>query len=120
MGDEALRARQHDHTLVGYAIHHAASVFWAGLLVAALQRRPEGRTPARVVSGCVAASGVACVVDFKLTPRRFTPGFEHRLSKRALGATYALFAVGLLLGLARIGYLHMPLRSVGGVGGRAF
>jgi hypothetical protein len=41
---------------------------------------------------------VACFVDYRMTPERLTPGFEHRLSSRALLGVYACFAVGLALG----------------------
>jgi hypothetical protein len=33
-----------------------------------------------------------------MTPERLTPGFEHRLSTRALLGVYACFAIGLALG----------------------
>lgn len=99
-GDEALHRDRADgaHTAVGFATHHAASLFWAGLLARAARDRPALRTPSGVVLGSVATSALACFVDFQLTPRRFTPGYEHRLSKTALAGTYALFAVGLALG----------------------
>jgi hypothetical protein len=32
--------------------------------------------------------------DFWLTPERFTPAYEKRLSRRALGVVYAAFAIG--------------------------
>jgi hypothetical protein len=41
---------------------------------------------------------LACFVDYQLTPQRLTPGFEHRLSSRAMLAVYACFAVGLAIG----------------------
>jgi hypothetical protein len=37
-------------------------------------------------------------VDYRLTPRRFMPGYERRLSRRSLGAVYAAFGAGLALG----------------------
>jgi hypothetical protein len=46
----------------------------------------------------VAASGVACFVDYQLTPTRLTPGFEHRLGKPELVNVYACFALGLAIG----------------------
>ena len=49
-------------------------------------------------AGAVTAAAVACFVDYRLTPRRLTPGFEHRLSSKALLAVYACFAVGLAIG----------------------
>ena len=75
------------HTVVGYGIHHLASLFWA-----AFYERTRGGLPA-----AIATSAVACVVDYRCTPQRFTPGFEKRLSRLALLATYAAFAAGLAL-----------------------
>ena len=48
--------------------------------------------------GAAATSAAACLADFRLTPHRFTPGHEHRLSNTALAAVYAAFAVGLAAG----------------------
>lgn len=82
------------HTATGYLIHHAASVFWAVLYERWLEhagvRRGAGRLPR-----AAAIAALACVVDLKLTPPRLRPGFERRLSPRALGAVYAAFALGL-------------------------
>lgn len=99
-GDEALHRQQADiaHTATGFATHHTASLFWAGLLSWVAQGRPALRTPTGVVLGSIATSALACFVDFQMTPKRFTPGYEHRLSKTALAGTYTLFAVGLTLG----------------------
>jgi len=52
----------------------------------------------RQAAGAVAASGIACFVDYQLTPKRLTPGFEHRLAKPELAHVYACFAAGLLVG----------------------
>lgn len=99
-GDEALHRQQADlaHTATGLVTHHAASVFWAGLFAWVARDRPALRTPKGVVLGSIATSALACFVDFQLTPKRFTPGYEHRLSRTALAGTYALFAVGLAVG----------------------
>lgn len=99
-GNEAL---QHDgadlpHTATGYATHHATSVFWAGLFALACRRQPALRHGKGALLGSAATSAVACFVDFQLTPRRFTPGFEHRLSRPALAGVYTAFALGLALG----------------------
>jgi hypothetical protein len=80
------------HTLVGYAIHHAASVFWALFYE---QRRRRGETAGKVVADAALVAGLACLVDYTITPPRFTPGFEKRLSKPALAAVYAAFGAGL-------------------------
>lgn len=84
------------HTALGYAIHHGASLFW-GVLFEFFRRRAPQDVPGTVASA-VTTAAIANVVDFKLTPERLTPGFEKRLSHRALFATYAAFAVGLAAG----------------------
>lgn len=84
------------HTLSGYVIHHAMSVLWAFFF--------ERLRPAREAHGiatlasAAATSAVACFVDYRLTPKRLTPGFERRLSRRSLALVYAAFAVGLAVG----------------------
>jgi hypothetical protein len=78
------------HTGVGYAIHHLASIFWAVFYEKARRGRP--------LQAAAVTSAVASVVDFRLTPRRLHPGFEKRLSRRALLGVYAAFALGLAAG----------------------
>ena len=91
-GDPALREHRPrlSHTLPGYAIHHGASVFWATASAAARDAArcaPEASWPA-ACRRAAATSAVACWVDFQLTPRRFTPGFEHHLGHGALAGVY--------------------------------
>jgi len=84
------------YTFVGYLVHHLASTFW-GLVyegVRGVQRRGPARDAA--TAGCVSA--FACLVDYELTPRRLRPGFEKRLSRRALAGVYVVFAAGLAAG----------------------
>ena len=83
------------YTIVGYLIHHAASVFWAVWYERLRQRLPAAENPAGVVAPAVATAAAAYTVDFHLTPQRLTPGFEHRLSKRSLLTVYGTFALGL-------------------------
>jgi hypothetical protein len=99
-GDEALRRNEADwrHTGVGYATHHGASVFWALLYSRLYGHRPEAHRPARAAAGALATAAISCLVDFRFTPQRLTPGFEHRLSKKALALVYGAFAAGLFLG----------------------
>jgi hypothetical protein len=47
------------------------------------------------VADAALVAGLACLVDYTITPPRFTPGFEKRLSKPALAAVYAAFGAGL-------------------------
>jgi len=99
-GDRALRRRRVDarHTLTGYLIHHGASVFWAGLYAWTARNTPALRTPAGALLGSLPTAALACFVDFRLTPSRLTPGFEHRLSRPALTGVYFAFALGLAAG----------------------
>jgi hypothetical protein len=83
------------YTIVGYLIHHAASVFWAVWYERLRQRLPAAENPAAVLAPAVATAAAAYTVDFHLTPQRLTPGFEHRLSKRSLLTVYGTFALGL-------------------------
>lgn len=86
------------HTLAGYAVHHVASTFWATLHAIALARRREPDRPAPALAAAAATAAVAALVDLRMCPERFTPGFQHRLSRPALFATYACFALGLAAG----------------------
>jgi len=83
------------HTVVGALTNQAASVFWAYVLerLFAVRRRRAGA--ARVIGEAVATSALACAVDYTITPRRFTPGYELRLSRGSMLAVYAAFAAGL-------------------------
>jgi hypothetical protein len=99
-GNRALRrdAPSLRYTLTGYLIHHSASIFWGVLHAKYWGARPGHKQPLPAAAGAVAASGIACFVDYQLTPKRLTPGFEHRLSKPELANVYAFFAAGLLIG----------------------
>jgi hypothetical protein len=83
------------HTLIGYVIHHAASIFWA-----TLHERQFGAGPRSAARACVEAAvtaSTACVVDYRLTPPRLRPGFEKHLGPESLFIAYAAFAAGLAL-----------------------
>lgn len=99
-GGEALRTDRADwrHTALGYAVHHGASIFWGVLHSRFYGQREAAQRPGPAAAGAVAATAVACFVDYRLTPKRLTPGFEHRLSTPAMAAVYGGFAAGILLG----------------------
>jgi len=80
-------------TALGYVIHHAAALFWASLYEKFLARPDD--SAARTLQKTALSSAVACIVDFKFTPRRFTPGYERRLSKPSLFLVYSAFAIGM-------------------------
>ncbi len=45
--------------------------------------------------GAAVVAASAYVIDYHLIPRRFTPGFEHRVSGKSLAVILAALAVGL-------------------------
>jgi len=95
-GDRATRV---DHatvknTVPGYLTHHATSIFWAVLFEKVFGGAMRGR-PGRTLAMSAATAAVACFVDYQMTPRRLTPGFEHRLSRASLFLVYTAFAAGL-------------------------
>ena len=83
------------YTLTGYAIHHVASVFWALIFERWRAKRGALMVPA------AGTSALACFVDYRLTPRRLTPGFERRLSRKSLALVYFAFAIGLAAAASR-------------------
>ena len=96
------------HTLAGYLIHHAASVFWGVLHALAWGVQPQAKRPLPALVGAAAAAAAAYFVDYRMTPERLTPGFEHRLSTRALVTVYASFALGLALGSIESRHMARP------------
>ena len=99
-GDRAYAADKLDvrHTLVGTILNTAAIVSWAGVQELALARR---RTlPVALATGAATAA-LAWVVDFYVVPERVSPGFQWKLPRRSLIATYLVLGASLALG----GYL---------------
>jgi hypothetical protein len=84
------------HTGLGYAVHHAMSIFWA-LPFEHWRGEGSGREPGVDVAAAASTAALACFVDYRLTPDRFTPGFQRRLSRPSLFVVYAAFALGLVL-----------------------
>ncbi|HET8747329.1 MAG TPA: hypothetical protein VFM98_17150 [Ramlibacter sp.] len=99
-GDRSLRQDEPSltYTLTGYLTHHAAAIFWGVLHAKLWGAREEAKDPVPAVGGAVTAAAVACFVDYQLTPKRLTPGFEHRLGRPEMANVYAFFALGLAIG----------------------
>jgi hypothetical protein len=113
--EESIRAREFTlrHTVTGYLVHHGSSVFWAALFERLLRDHPLDR-PHRLPHCAATAMTVAALaagVDLKLTPQRFTPGFERHLSGGALAVMYGAFGVALFAAYAlrkRVTELERP------------
>ena len=73
------------NTLLGFAIHSAASIFWAAFYEP-LKRKP--------LAGAAGITALAYVVDYYVVGPRFRPGFEAYLTGRSLFAVYAALAAG--------------------------
>ena len=99
-GDESLHAQEPSlrHTLTGYVTNHLAAIFWAVLYSRAWGHRDEAKRLPQAAAGAVATSAIAYVVDYHVVPKRLTPGYEHRISRGAMLATYGALAAGLALG----------------------
>ncbi len=97
-GERAASFKEADlaHTAVGYATHHAATVFWAVIFEWWLGARRPGALP--LMRDAMALSAIAAAVDYGATPKRFTPGWEFVLSKRSMAGAYAAMALGLAAG----------------------
>ncbi|BDB27774.1 hypothetical protein CTP10_R51840 [Cupriavidus sp. P-10] len=99
-GERALHANRPSvrHTVLGYVIHHAMSVFWAVFYETAVARHHARGALGTLALGGLGIAGLACLVDLKCTPHRLTPGFERRLSAPMLTLVYLAFGLALPLG----------------------
>lgn len=85
------------YTLLGYAIHHASSVFW-GVIYEHYLKRAEPLPLPLELARALAFAALANFVDYRLTPQRLKPGFERHLSTKSLVIVYSAFAVGIATG----------------------
>jgi hypothetical protein len=85
------------YTALGYAIHHASATLWAVLYEKWFGEKAERGEVLPAVVGGAAVAGLACFVDYKMTPHRLQPGFEKRLSTPSLFLVYASFGAALAL-----------------------
>lgn len=99
-GDQALAQDRASwkHTGLGVLIHQGSALMWGLLYDRVFKHRGPARRPIEELRDAAAATAVAATVDLALTPRRFTPGFERRLSPRGTVLVYAAFALGMALG----------------------
>ncbi|PTQ81518.1 hypothetical protein C8R21_10969 [Nitrosospira multiformis] len=97
------------YTLTGFLLNHASTIFWASFYEklsgshGARQRMrrfpftisPEPVSLVKPVCRGAAVAVAAYIIDYYLIPKRFTPGFEKRVSGKSLTAIFAALAVGL-------------------------
>jgi hypothetical protein len=94
---ESHRGRKASNWVVGSALHHGASIFWATFFEAFFGKDAE-RSTASALAGGATIAAAAYVTDYHVVSERFTPGFEAHLSDRSLFAIYTGLAIGLAAG----------------------
>ncbi len=94
-GERAGRVKRFDaeHTLTGYATHHASAMFWALPFEYWLAKNPP-RSAGALLAQAAGMSAVAAAVDYGLAPKRFSPGWEDVLPAKSIVATYGVLALG--------------------------
>lgn len=102
-GDGAAQRQQPSikYTLTGFLLNHASAIFWASFYERWFGRSSgasSGRmgSLARPIVGAAVVTAGAYVTDYYLVPKRFTPGFEKRLSGKSLLAIYGALAIGMV------------------------
>jgi len=85
------------HTGVGFATHHASALFWALPFEAWLAAHPP-QSSIELLRNSAVMSAVAAVVDYGITPKRLTPGWELTLSGQSMFGAYTGLALGLAAG----------------------
>jgi hypothetical protein len=95
------------NTLVGAALHHGASIFWAIGFETLFGRRARQQKSVAVLGG-IATAATAYVVDYHVVSNRFKPGFEARLSGASMFLVYAALAAGLTASVWRWDQRDLP------------
>lgn len=93
----SVRAADLANTGVGLATHVGATLFWAMLFEIGVQRK-RSLAPLPMVRDVLLMSAFAAAVDCGAMPKRFTPGWEFVLSKRAMAMDYAALGLGMAAG----------------------
>lgn len=97
-GERATRVDRVDvsHTVAGLLTHTLASIFWAVFFERFFGARAAHDTRAALVGGAATAA-LAATIDYTITPKRLTPGYEKRLAPSRLIPVYLAVALGLAL-----------------------
>lgn len=103
-GDKAQTANEFSakYTLVGGVLNSAAVASWAAVHEALIEFAGIKRRPLSMILTASLVSGVAYAVDYHVVPKRLTPGFEKRLTSRAMAIVYGALAVGLAVGAVMV------------------
>ncbi len=85
------------YTLTGFLLNHGAAIFWAAIYETLFPPKREDveKSPLRPLLGAAMVTAGAYVTDYYLVPRRFTPGFEKRLSGKSMAMIYGVLALAM-------------------------
>ncbi|OUJ03402.1 hypothetical protein HK14_02245 [Acetobacter cibinongensis] len=84
------------HSFTGIATNTAAVLFWSWFYEKALGRKPK---MTRALLATAALGPVSCLIDYKATPKRFTPGWELVFSRTDMAIIYFAMVLGMLSGV---------------------
>lgn len=93
-GDSAANYSDFDlsHTLLGGVLNAGAMLSWAAVHRGLF---PKPKSLFGALGSGVTVAAMAYVTDYYLVPKRFTPGFEKRVSGTALATMYGVLAASL-------------------------
>lgn len=106
-GDEAARhsGTSLKYTGTGFLLNHGAALMWTAIhqnwvnpiITRWFARRPELAPLAPIVSAAAVSAG-AYLTDYHLIPKRFTPGWEKRISGSSVALVFGALALGMAAG----------------------
>ncbi len=86
------------YTLVGGTLNSVAVSSWAAVHEMLIEKMNIARRPLPMLVTASLISGIAYVTDYHVVPERLRPGFEKKLTPRAMFAVYGVLALGLAVG----------------------
>lgn len=88
------------HTLPGLAINLGAGLWWTLVFQKLFGAATERRGWPAAIGGGLATAALAYLLDYRILPRRLSPGWEQRITGRSL--RLSLGVMGLGIGLASL------------------
>lgn len=86
------------NTATGLLINIGAAVFWATMLEKFFGLVMNRRGWRAIAWAAPVTAMVAYVTDYKLVPRRLTPGYEKRVSRKSLYGIYVVLGAAMAAG----------------------
>lgn len=83
------------YTPLGLGINIGAGLWWALVLQLLFGRMTRRGGAGNAMLAGAATAALAYIADYKLLPRRLTPGWEHHMSWRSVSISLATLGLGL-------------------------